>query len=109
MNWPHMIMGTTREHYIMLFGAAGCVALVAGLAGAWVGAYFGARRAVRNATLVSANAQQNAAQLAPMMQALDAIALEVERISEAQRFQARMMSDRPAGYIRAELRSITPH
>lgn len=107
---PHIFMGTTREHYLLLFGAAGCIGLVAGLIGAWVGAYFGARRAARAAQLVPANTQAIAAQLEPVMHALDAIALEVERISEAQRFQARVLSDRSAGsFVRSEPRNVTPH
>ena len=110
MGLPHVFMGTTREHYLMLFGAAGVIGIVTGLIGAWIGAYFGARRAVKSAQLAPLANQLTAAQLTPVMQALDAIALEVERISEAQRFAARVLADRPsAGILRPEPRNITPH
>ncbi|MEO8337221.1 MAG: hypothetical protein ABI664_19750, partial [bacterium] len=49
-------------------------------------------------------------QLAPIMQALDAISLEVERISEAQRFTTKVLSERqPVMLPRVDQRSITPH
>ncbi len=106
---PHLIAGTTREHYILLFSAAGAIGLAAGLVGSWIGAYLGARRAVRTAQLNRVEIQPTV-QLAPMMQALDAIALEVERISEAQRFTTKVLSERqPVVLPRAESRSITPH
>ncbi len=110
MGLPPVFMGTTREHYLLLFGAAGVIGLAAGLIGAWLGAYFGARRAVRNASLAQTSNLLTSAQLTPVMQALDAIAVEVERISEGQRFASRMLNDRPAGsLLRGEPRNITPH
>lgn len=110
MGLPDLFIGTTRQHYLLLFGMAGSIALVTGLLGAWVGAYIGARRALRAAQLTPAANQLTTAQLTPVMQALDAIALEVERISEAQRFAARVLNDRPAASRpRAESRNITPH
>lgn len=107
---PIHFIGTTREHYILLFTAAGVVGLVAGIVGAWLGGYLGARRAVRTAQL-SVNAERaESLRLEPIMTALDAIALEVERISEAQRFQARILTDRPAIPLpRSDSRNITPH
>ena len=109
MSIPHLLAGTTREHYIMLFSAAGAIGLTAGLVGSWIGAWLGARRAVNTAQLRRVEAQPNV-QLAPMMQALDAIALEVERISEAQRFTTRVLSERQSVALpRAEPRNITPH
>lgn len=109
MSIPHLIAGTTREHYIMLFSAAGAIGLTAGLVGSWIGAWLGARRAVSSASLNRVEVQPMA-QLAPMMQALDAIALEVERISEAQRFTTKVLSERqPVVLPRAEPRNITPH
>ena len=106
---PHLLAGTTREHYILLFSAAGAIGLMAGLVGAWIGGYFSARRAVTAAQSNRIEAQASV-QLAPVMQALDAIALEVERISEAQRFTTRVLSERqPVVLPRAESRSITPH
>ncbi|MDQ2666447.1 MAG: hypothetical protein M3Z05_10590 [Gemmatimonadota bacterium] len=109
MMIPHLLAGTMREHYIFLFSAAGAIGLTAGLVGSWVGAYLGARRAGGAAQLNNVEAMP-AAQLTPVMQALDAIALEVERISEAQRFTTRVLSERqPVVLPRAEPRSITPH
>jgi hypothetical protein len=106
---PHLFAGTTRDHYVMLFSAAGAIGLTAGLVGSWIGGYSGARRSARSAQLSQVEAQP-ALQLAPIMHALDAIALEVERISEAQRFTTRVLSERqPLVLPRAEPRSITPH
>jgi hypothetical protein len=105
-----LLFGTTREHYVLLFGAASLIGLTAGSIGAWIGGYIGARRAVRTAQLGAAPDRAIAVQLEPVMSALDAIALEVERISEAQRFQARMLMDRPAIPLpRSDSRNITPH
>lgn len=110
MNFPTLFIGTLREHYIMLFGAAGVIALVAGVVGAWIGGYLGARRAVRTAQLSAPTDNAVALQLRPVLQALDAIALEVERISEAQRFTTRVLSERQAAILpRPEKRSVTPH
>ena len=106
---PHSLLGTTREHYIMLFSAAGAVGLAAGFVGSWVGGYIGARHAVSTVQMNKVELLP-AVQLAPVMQALDAIALEVERISEAQRFTTKVLSERqPVVLPRAESRSITPH
>jgi len=44
---PHIINGTLRDHYILLFGMAGGFAAAVGFVAAWVGAQFGARRAAR--------------------------------------------------------------
>ena len=110
MTIPHIFMGTTREHYILLFSAAGAIGLTAGLIGSWIGGYLGSRRAAR-AAAASMMAQTPAAlQLEPVMQALDAIALEVERISEAQRFTTKVLAERPRVMLPVrETRSVTPH
>jgi uncharacterized membrane protein len=110
MGIPHIIMGTTREHYIMLFSAAGIIGLTAGLIGSWIGGYLGARRAMRTTQLAASEQHPAALQLAPLMQALDAIAVEVERISEAQRFTTKVLSERPGMMLPVrEPKSITPH
>ena len=106
--------GTLREHYLLLFGAAGGVALVCGFVSAWIGAYIGARRAARRTVLeaVRATTPVDEARLAQLMDAVDAIALEVERISEAQRFTARLLAERhapPAPLGRRDPGAITPH
>ena len=109
MGLPALFMGTTREHYILLFGLAGVIGLTAGIVGAWIGGFLGARRAVRKAQLEAPAATLQPAQLAPIMQALDAISVEVERISEAQRYTARILSERPAAKLTRDQRNITPH
>jgi hypothetical protein len=110
-----MFVGTLREHYILLFGIAGGIAAVVGFVAAWAGAQFGARRA---AQLAAKEALAGAGlgldrNLGALVQAVDAIALEVERLSEGQRFTARLMSERapmvPAAKSEAPARVITPH
>ena len=112
---PHILNGTLREHYLLLFGVAGGLAAVVGFVAAWLGAQFGARRAAR---LVAQEAiaagrlglEQN---FGSLVQAVDAIALEVERLSEGQRFTARLLTERPilVAQSKAETpaRVITPH
>jgi hypothetical protein len=103
------------EFYVILFGAAGCVALLAGLVGAWLGAFIGARRAARKTMLeamTASPAQFTATRMSQLVDAVDAIALEVERISEAQRFTARLLSERHAAapsHGRRDPGAITPH
>jgi hypothetical protein len=64
---------------------------------------------VRSAQL-SAPANNTVLQLQPIMQALDAISVEVERISEAQRFTTKVLSERPPVVLpRVDQRSVTPH
>lgn len=109
-------IGTTREHYLMLFAAAGSVAMITGLIGGWVGAYFGARRAVRSSRLEAAPPARDlqSAQLAQLGQMVEAIAIEVERVSEGQRFTTRLLAERTPGAHAVEPRprapgAITPH
>ena len=113
--FPPFFHGTLREHYLILFGAAGGIALLTGLVSAWLGAYVGARRAARKTLLEAIAAQPpqiNEARLNQLIDAVDAIALEVERISEAQRFTARLLAERqapPAPLPRRDPGAITPH
>ena len=110
MQLPHLFNGTTKEHYVLLFSMAGGLALIAGVIGSWIGAYIGARRAVRNTEIRTTDAAQTAAQLSGIMTALDTMSLEIERISEGQRFTAKLMSERvPSSLPRAEKKNITPH
>ena len=110
--FPPLINGTLREHYLMLFGAAGSVAMAAGFVGAWVGARFAARAAMRQAEEARRTALQPE-QIRELSNNVEAIGLEVERIAEAQRFVAKVLVERrdalppmpghrPAG-------EITPH
>jgi hypothetical protein len=113
--FPPFFHGTLREHYLVLFGAAGGIALVAGLVSAWIGAYIGARRAARKTMLeamAASPARVNEARMNQLADAVDAIALEVERISEAQRFTARLLAERQAPPVplgRRDPGAITPH
>ena len=115
--FPPVIDGTLREHYILLFGAAGAFALLAGVFGAWIGAYFGGRRGARR-ELARSRAELPAVavqtQLMELRRGVEAMALEMERISEGQRFTARMLVERvPPAQVpvppRRETGPITPH
>lgn len=113
-DWlPHVFHGTLREHYLILFGAAGTIALCTGFIGAWIGGFIGARRAARRTMLEAmASSSANDARLTQLVDAVDAIAVEVERISEAQRFTARLVAERPAPATNLSRRDpgvITPH
>jgi outer membrane lipoprotein SlyB len=92
MHFPAVFFGTLREHYILLFGAAGGVAIVAGFVGAWVGSHFGARTAARRAIQGSVG-EIAGKQIQDVMQALDVLTVEVERMSEGHRFISRLLAD----------------
>jgi hypothetical protein len=120
LDWfPPIWNGTLREHYLLLFAAAGVVAMATGLISGWLGAYFGARSAGRRAVADARRAAEARAlpagadaQLAQLREAVEAVAVEVERIAEAQRFTARVLSERPHAAIppaRREPGQITPH
>jgi hypothetical protein len=91
---PHIFMGTLRDHYIILFGVAGSFAAGIGFLGAWFGAQFGGKRAARLAAEEALAGNRAALDLTGLTLAVDAIALEVERLSEGQRFTARLLSER---------------
>ena len=112
---PPVFFGTLREHYFVLFGIAGSFAALVGFVAAWAGAQFGSRRAARQAAeqvLATTNVTLDR-NLAALTQAVDAIALEVERLSEGQRFTARLLSERPSAMPlpakQEPARVITPH
>lgn len=112
--FPAVWNGTLREHYLLLFSVAGSIALVFGFVGAWMGARLTSRRMIRELreTLPS-NEQQVMAntQLNDLFTAVDAMALEVERLAEGQRFTAKVLRD--GGVPRHEPPrvpgAITPH
>lgn len=112
---PMHLMGTMREHYVLLFGAAGGIGLMAGFVGSWIGGYIGARRAVRSAQLnAPVVADASHVQLAQLGQMVEAIAIELERVAEGQRFTTRLLADRMPLSSAAELRPrgpdlTTPH
>lgn len=80
----------------MLLVAAGGMALFVGSISAWLGAHFGARRAVKRAfrDRIEIPSIVTEVRYDELARAIDAIALEVERISEAQRFAAKLLVER---------------
>lgn len=83
---------------------------IVGFAAAWLRARERAIRAELSRGRPAAEA--TAQQLDRLQQAVDAIAVEVERISEGQRFTAKLLADRGAAPVeRSRLpgQSITPH
>jgi hypothetical protein len=92
----HSVFHGMRERDALLLVAAAGSALFVGTLSAWLGAHFGARRAVKRAfrdrieipTIVSEVRYDELAR------SIDAIAVEVERISEAQRFTAKLLAER---------------
>ena len=131
---PPFWHGTMREHYLLLFGAAGAIATLSGSIAAWLGARFGARRAARDAAEHAADHAARVAeravervvatlrpQLDELRHTVESTAVEVERVAEAQRFAARLLADRPPAERtpradaparatpRSEFRVPTPH
>ena len=92
MHFPAVFFGTLREHYIVLFGAAGGLAILAGFVGAWIGSHFGARTAARRAVKDAAG-ELAGKQIQDVMQALDVLTVEVELMSEGHRFISRLLAD----------------
>ncbi|HYD52518.1 MAG TPA: hypothetical protein VEA99_07820, partial [Gemmatimonadaceae bacterium] len=71
-----------------------------GLVGAWIGSYWGAHRGARRAAKQAlANPAPQVVHVAELTRAVDAMALEVERISEAQRFLVKLLSEREAAQL----------
>ena len=94
MNFPPIFFGTLRDHYILLFSAAGGIALVAGFVGAWIGSHLAGRRSAQLVVRELAKEVSGAPQFQQLMQAIDVLSVEVERLSEGHRFVARMLSER---------------
>ena len=92
----HSIFHGMRDRDAMLLLAAGGVALFVGSIGAWLGAHFGARRAVKRAfrDRIEIPSLVTEVRYDELTRSIDAIALEVERISEAQRFAAKLLVER---------------
>lgn len=74
------------------------------LAGALAAIVVGLVRGVQSKPKQLRVADAHGAQLEQLQQSVDAIAVEVERIAEAQRFSARLLAERaePAALIRAQ-------
>jgi hypothetical protein len=88
--------GTLRERDAMMLIAAGGMALFVGSISAWLGAHLGAKRAVRRAfrDRIEIPSIVTEVRYDELARSIDAIALEVERISEAQRFAAKLLVER---------------
>jgi hypothetical protein len=88
--------GTLRERDAIMLVLAGGVALCVGSISAWLGAHFGARRAVRKAfrDRIEIPSLVTEVRYDELSRSIDAIALEVERISEAQRYVAKLLAER---------------
>lgn len=107
---------TSREQILLLFAAGGGLALTTGLFGAWIGAYFGGRRGARREIARMQNQLSSGvldSELRELRQGIETMAVEMERISEGQRFTARMLVERvgnPAPLSqRREGPVVTPH
>jgi hypothetical protein len=93
--FPPIWNGTLREHYLLLFAVASALGLTFGMAGAWLGAHLAARRAAKALRAEGgAHSQVLERQMGELARAVDAIAIEVERISEAQRYSAQLLTER---------------
>src|SRR5690242_7937497 len=92
----HSVFHGMRERDALLLVFAGGAALFVGMVGAWFGATFGARRAVRRAfrDRIEIPSIVTEVRYDELARSIDAIALEVERISEAQRFAAKLLVER---------------
>jgi hypothetical protein len=90
--------GQFRDRDAMILLAAGGIALFVGFVSAWLGAHFGARRAVKRAfrDRIEIPSIVTEVRYDELARSIDAIALEVERISEAQRFAAKLLVERTA-------------
>ena len=111
------VMRLPLREQIAVFGTviAG-MALGFGFLGACIGAYLGGRIGARRALAAVRRepSMMGAGQMEELRNSLDAIAVEVERISEGQRFTARLVADRvaqaaPAPLHRRDSGPITPH
>jgi hypothetical protein len=87
--------GMRERDALMLVAAAG-IALFVGTISAWFGAHFGARRAVKRAfrDRIEIPTIVTEVRYDELARSIDAIAVEVERISEAQRFAAKLLVER---------------
>jgi len=94
MNLPHTLFGTLRDHYLLLFGAAGGFALVVGLLGAWLGARFGMRAALRRSVADNVVGLATQSDVRALGDDFQALLIEVERIAEGQRFVAKLLAER---------------
>jgi hypothetical protein len=95
--------GTMRERDAMILAFAAGSALFFGMFGAWFGSYFGSRRAVKKSfrERIEIPSIVTEVRYDELARSIDAIALEVERISEAQRFAAKLLVERANSSVNA--------
>ncbi len=88
--------GIGPEEVVAIVAAIVVFALMAGLFGALIGAYFGGRAGAKRAIVAMQRDPHgiSPAQLDDLRNSLDSIAVEVERISEGQRFTTRLVAER---------------
>lgn len=116
MPLPRLLFGTLRDHYIILFSAAGVFALAIGFVGAWLGAHFAARSVLRRGLRDADGTLARQADVQTLGDELQILMMEVERMTEGQRFVAKLLAERsdpaslgPAGRPRREPGTVTPH
>jgi hypothetical protein len=116
MVFPPIFVGTLREHYLLLFGAAGAIATLTGFIGAWLGARMAARSVARKVLSqldVQRIGRPELEELRLLSQSVEAVAIEVERVAEAQRFVAKILVERGEAKLaappRRDVGQITPH
>jgi hypothetical protein len=76
---------TGQESAVLIVGAVGASSF--GLT--WLKMHYGSQKTIKNADVAAIEAR-----LARIEQAVDAIAVETERISEGQRFTTKLLSER---------------
>jgi hypothetical protein len=89
----HSVFHGMRDRDAAILVLAAGTALFIGSISAWLGSYFGARRAVKRAfrDRIEIPSIVTEVRYDELARSIDAIALEVERISEAQRFAAKLL------------------
>jgi hypothetical protein len=79
-----------------IIALTGLAASIAIMAGAFVGAYFYGKSKGHRESLAGGRDPEIAARLARVEQIVEATAVEIERISEGQRFTTRLLSEKKA-------------
>lgn len=89
-----------------VYSFAVVVAVIAGFIGSMVALFIGARVALQR-TRPREIARVDDARFERLEQAVDSIAIEIERMSEAQRFTAKLLSDRGGSLAPSDTRAIS--
>jgi hypothetical protein len=78
----------------VIIALTGLLASIGVLAGAFAGAYFFGKSRAQRETLAGGSDPQLLARIARIEQIVEATAIEIERISEGQRFTTRLLSEK---------------